>query len=58
VRLRYQGSAGRWAIGIYRASSGQYTQSELPASFGPKTGTREQGIDDTFALYAGPKTGR
>jgi hypothetical protein len=58
LRLRYQGSADRWAIGIYLASSGQYTESELPASFGPKTGTPEQGVDDTFALYAGPKTSR
>jgi hypothetical protein len=58
LRLRYQGSADRWAIGIYLASSGQYTESELPASFGPKTGTPEQGVDDTFILYAGPKSGR
>ncbi len=36
LRLRYQGPADRWAIGIYLASSGQYTESELPASFGPK----------------------
>jgi hypothetical protein len=57
LRLRYQGSADRWAIGIYLASSGQYTESELPASFGPKTGTPEQGVDDTFILYAGPRTG-
>ena len=58
LRLRYQGSADRWAIGIYLASSGQYTESELPASFGPTTGTPEQGVDDTFVLYAGPGTGR
>jgi hypothetical protein len=58
LRLRYQGSADRWAIGIYLASTGQYTESELPASFGPKTGTPEQGIDDSFILYAGPKSGR
>jgi hypothetical protein len=58
LRLRYQGSADRWAIGIYLASSGQYTESELPASFGATTGTPEQGVDDTFVLYAGPKTGR
>jgi hypothetical protein len=58
LRLRYQGSAGRWTIGIYLASSGQYTESELPASFGPKTGTPEEGVDDTFDLYAGPRTGR
>ena len=43
VRLRYQGSADRRAIGIYQASSGQYTESELPASFGPKTGTQNKG---------------
>ena len=57
-RLRYWGSADRWAIGIYLASTGQYTESELPASFGPTTGPPEQGIDDTFVLYAGPKSDR
>ena len=36
LRLRYQGSPDRWAIGIYLASSGQHTESELPASFGPQ----------------------
>jgi hypothetical protein len=58
LRLRYQGSADHWAIGIYLASNGQYTESELPASFGHKTGTPEEGIDDTFILYAGPESGR
>jgi len=58
LRLRYQGSAGRWAIGIYLASSGQYTETELPTSFGPKTGTPEEGVDDTFVLYAGPESRR
>jgi len=57
LRLRYQGSADRWAIGIYLASSDRYTEAELPTSFGPKTGTPEEGVDDTFILYAGPKTG-
>jgi hypothetical protein len=57
-RLRCQGSADRWAIGIYLASTGQYTESELPASFGPTTGTPEQGIGDTFVLYAGPRSDR
>ncbi len=57
LRLRYQGSADRWAIGIYKASTGQYSESELPGSLGPATGTPEQGIDDTFILYAGPRTG-
>jgi hypothetical protein len=41
-----------------RNSTGQYTESELPASFGPTTGTPEEGVDDTFVLYAGPKSGR
>lgn len=54
LRLRYQGSADRWDIGIYLASDERYTESELPTSFGPKTGTPEQGIDHTFILYAGP----
>ena len=57
LRLRYQGSADRWAIAIYKASTGQYSEAELPGSFGPATGTPEQGIDDTFILYAGPGTG-
>lgn len=34
------------------------TESELPASFGPKTGTPEERVDDTFIPCAGPKTGR
>lgn len=58
LRLRYQGSAGRWATGIYLASTGRYTESELPASVGPTAGTAEQGIDDTFILDAGPETDR
>ena len=56
LRLRYQGSADRWDIGIYLASDERYTESELPTSFGPKTGTPEQGIDHTFILHAGPST--
>ena len=56
LRLRYQGSADRWAIGIYLASSDRYTESEL-RPFGPKTGTPKEGVDDIFILYAGPKSG-
>ena len=56
LRLRYQGSTERWDIGIYLASDERYTESELPASFGPRTGTPEEGIDHTFILYAGPTT--
>jgi hypothetical protein len=57
LRLRWQGSPDNWAIGIYKASTGQYSENELPGSFGPVTGTPEQGINDTFILYAGPPTG-
>jgi len=56
LRLRYQGSIDRWNIGIYLASDERYTENELPTSFGPKTGTPEEGIDHTFILYAGPST--
>ena len=56
LRLRYQGSIDRWDIGIYLASDERYTETELPTSFGPRTGTPEEGIDHTFILYAGPST--
>jgi hypothetical protein len=58
LRLRYQGSADRWNIGIWLASDERYTESELPRSFGPRTGTPEEGIDHTFILYAGPSSRR
>ena len=34
LRLRWQGSPDNWAIGIYKASTGQYSETELPAAFG------------------------
>jgi hypothetical protein len=55
LRLRYAGSPDHWKIGIYLASKETYTEAELPTSFGPRTGTPEQGIDHTFILYAGPR---
>jgi hypothetical protein len=58
LRLRYQGSADQWDIGIWLASDERYTESELPRSFGPRTGTPEEGIDHTLILYAGPPTHR
>jgi len=39
-----------------RYGDGRVADAELPASSGPATGTPEQGIDDTFILYAGPRT--
>jgi len=56
LRLRYQGSIDHWDIGIYLASDERYTEDELPTSFGPRTGTPEEGINHTFILYAGPST--
>jgi hypothetical protein len=44
LRLRYRGSADHRAIAVCKASSGQYTVSELPGSFGPAAGTPEQGV--------------
>jgi len=57
LRLRWQGSAGERAIGICKASTAQYSEDEFPGAFGGITGTPEQGIDETFPLYAGPGTG-
>ena len=55
--VRCQGSADDWANGIYKASTGQYSENELPGALGGATGTPEQGIDETLILYAGPRTG-
>jgi len=57
LRLRWTGSPDEWAIGIYKATTEQYSENEFPWSYGPLTGTPEQGIDETLALYAGPPTG-
>jgi hypothetical protein len=54
LRLRYQGHIDRWKIAIYKYSDEAYTEAELPTSFGPRTGTPEEGIDSTLCLYAGP----
>ena len=48
------GSPDEWAIGIYKATTEQYSENEFPWSYGPLIGTPEQGIDETLALYAGP----
>jgi hypothetical protein len=58
LRLRYEGSIERWAIGIYLASKEHYTEAELPTLTGSKTGTPEDGVDHTFILYAGPRSER
>jgi hypothetical protein len=53
-RLRYQGSAGRWLIAIYKASSENWSESELPTRLGPAIGTPEQGMDHTLGFWIGP----
>jgi hypothetical protein len=58
LRLRWTGSPDDWAIGIYKATTEQYSENEFPWSYGPLTGTPEQGIDETLALYAGPPAGK
>ena len=55
LRLRYRGNIDTWQIGIYKYSSESYTEAELPTSFGPVTGTPEEGVNRTFPLYAGPR---
>jgi len=55
LRLRYQGSADQWAIGIYLASSDRYSEAELPTSFGPKTGTPKKASTTPSSSTRAPK---
>ena len=43
LRLRYQSSADHRAIAIYKASTGQYTEAELPGSFGRQQARQNKG---------------
>src|SRR6266508_1881858 len=54
LRLRYQGSADRWLIAIYKASTETFSERELPTRFGPTTGTPEEGMDHTLGFWVGP----
>jgi len=54
LRLRYQGSADRWLIAIYKASTESFSESELPTRFGPVIGTPEEGMDHTLGFWIGP----
>ena len=58
LRLRWTGSPDEWGIGIYKATTESYSENEFPWSYGPLTGTPEQGIDETLELYAGPPAGK
>jgi len=57
LRLRYQGSADRWLIAIYKASSETFSENELPTRFGPTIGTPEQGMDHTLGFWVGTPAG-
>jgi hypothetical protein len=54
LRLRYHGSADRWLIAIYKASTESWSEDELPTLFGPTIGTPEQGMDHTLGFWIGP----
>jgi hypothetical protein len=54
LRLRYQGSADRWLIGIYKASTETFSEDEGPTFFGPTIGTPEEGMDHTLGFWVGP----
>jgi hypothetical protein len=54
LRLRCQGSADRWLIAIYKASTETFSERELPTRFGPTTGTPEEGMNHTLGFWVGP----
>ena len=54
LRLRYQGSADRWLVGIYKASSETYGEDELPTRFSPLTTTPEEGMNHVLGFWVHP----
>jgi hypothetical protein len=54
LRLRYRGSADRWLIAIYKASTETFSEDELPTTSGPTIGTPEEGLDHTLGFWVGP----
>jgi hypothetical protein len=57
-RLRYQGSADRWLIAIYQASTETFSENELPTRFRPTIGTPEEGMDHTLGFWVAPPARR
>jgi len=43
LRLRWQGSADEWAIGIYKASTGQYSETTCPGPSARPPAPRNKG---------------
>ncbi len=58
LRLRYQGSADRWLIGIYKASTETFSENELPTTSGPTIATPEEGMDHTLGFWIAPPARR
>lgn len=54
LRLRYQGSADHWLVGIYKASTETYGEDELPASFGPTITTPEEAMNHVLGFWVHP----
>ena len=54
LRLRYRGSADRWLVGIYKASTETYGEDELPTRFGPTIATPEEGMDHVLGFWIHP----
>ena len=57
LRLRYQGSADDWAIGIYKASTGQYSENELPPPSQARPGRRNKGSMRPSSSTPAPEPG-
>jgi hypothetical protein len=54
LRLRYQGDADHWLVGIYKASTESFGENELPTSFGPLTTTPEEDMDHVLGFWVHP----
>jgi hypothetical protein len=54
LRLRYQGTADRWLVGIYKASSETYSEDELPTRFAPTITTPEEGMNHVLGFWVHP----
>lgn len=54
LRLSWTGSPDERGIAIYKFSTESYSENDFPWSYGPRTGTPEERIDQTLAVYASP----
>ena len=54
LRLRCQGDAGHWLVGIYKASTETFGENELPTSFSPVITTPETAMDHVLGFWVHP----